>query len=94
MDRLCISGGHPLVGEIPISGAKNAALPLMAAGLLSDDGLTLANVPNLADIASMADLLNELGAELTIKRDENNQGQTVRIHAQEITNIEAPYDIV
>jgi len=94
MDRLRISGGHPLVGEIPISGAKNAALPLMAAGLLSDDGLTLANVPNLADIASMADLLNELGAELTIKRDENNQGQTVRIHAQEITNIEAPYDIV
>ena len=94
MDRLRISGGHSLVGEIPISGAKNAALPLMAAGLLSDDGLTLANVPNLADIASMADLLNELGAELTIKRDENNQGQTVRIHAQEITNIEAPYDIV
>ena len=94
MDRLRISGGHSLVGEIPISGAKNAALPLMAAGLLSEDGLTLANVPSLADIASMADLLNELGAELTIKRDENNQGQTVRIHAQEITNIEAPYDIV
>ena len=94
MDRLRISGGHSLVGEIPISGAKNAALPLMAAGLLSEDGLTLANVPSLADIASMADLLNELGAELTIKRDENNKGQTVRIHAQEINNIEAPYDIV
>ena len=62
MDRLRIRGGAPLHGEIKISGAKNAALPLMAAGLLSSEGLTLENLPDLADIASMAELLQGLGA--------------------------------
>ena len=57
MDRIRIRGGRPLEGRIPISGAKNAALPLMAAGLLSDGPLRLLNAPDLADIATMGGLL-------------------------------------
>ena len=63
MDRIRIEGGARLKGEIAISGAKNAALPLMAACLLTDHTLTLTNVPWLADIAFMADLLRGLDAE-------------------------------
>ena len=79
MDRLRIRGGRPLYGEIPISGAKNAALPLMAAGLLSPDGLTLANVPKLADIESMSALLAELGA--TVETREGDIGRELTIRA-------------
>ena len=57
MEMIRIQGGRPLKGRIPVSGAKNAALPLMAAALLSDKPLTLSNVPHLADISSMAMLL-------------------------------------
>ena len=69
MDRILVRGGRPLSGTIPISGAKNAALPLMAAGLLSDGPLVLTNAPDLADIATMAALLlsgsNEVDASST-----------------------------
>ena len=94
MDRLRIEGGAPLVGEIPISGAKNAALPLMAAGLLSAEGLTLENVPGLADIASMSALLRELGADVETTPGENGAGGRMHIRAERLTGIEAPYDIV
>ena len=57
MDKIRIVGGRPLRGAIPISGAKNAALPLMAASLLTEERLTLANLPDLADIATMSSLL-------------------------------------
>ena len=60
MDRIRIRGGRRLSGEIPISGAKNAALKLMAASLLTAEPLTLANVPRLADVRAMAELLQEL----------------------------------
>ena len=60
MDSIWIKGGKTLKGEIPISGAKNAALPLMAACLLSEQPLTLTNVPNLADVVYMADVLRQL----------------------------------
>jgi len=63
MDQIRIHGGVSLNGHIDISGAKNAALPLMAAALLSDEPLTLTNLPRLADIASMADLLEGLGVD-------------------------------
>ena len=56
MDRILIRGGRVLSGSIPVSGAKNAALPLMAAGLLADGPLTLTNAPDLADVATMAGL--------------------------------------
>ncbi len=62
MYKIVIRGGVRLKGEIPISGAKNAALPLMAACLLTDAPLTLTNVPKLADVAFMADLLRHFGA--------------------------------
>ncbi len=61
MDQIRIRGGQPLSGEIAIGGAKNAALPLMAAGLLTDERLVLTNVPQLADIATMAALIAQHG---------------------------------
>ena len=64
MDRIRIKGGARLKGEIAISGAKNAALPLMAACLLSDETLVLENMPRLADVAFMADMLRHLGVEM------------------------------
>ncbi|MCA3413558.1 MAG: UDP-N-acetylglucosamine 1-carboxyvinyltransferase [Roseomonas sp.] len=89
MDRILIRGGRVLSGSIPISGAKNAALPLMAAGLLSDGPLTLTNAPDLADIATMAGLLGHHG--LTVSRDTNARSITISGAA---TDLEAPYDLV
>src|SRR6202008_557766 len=66
MDKIRIVGGAPLVGAIPISGAKNAALPLMAASLLTDETLTLSNLPYLADIVTMANLLGQHGVALSM----------------------------
>jgi UDP-N-acetylglucosamine 1-carboxyvinyltransferase len=90
MDRIRIRGGRPLSGEIVIGGAKNASLPLMAAGLLTDDRLTLTNVPLLADIATMAALLAQHG--VAVDRP-TNDGRTLAIGGP-ITNCVAPYDIV
>jgi UDP-N-acetylglucosamine 1-carboxyvinyltransferase len=88
MDRIRIVGGRPLKGRIPISGAKNAALPLMAACLLSDKPLTLTNLPALADIKTLTQLLEQHGVKVT-------QGDhTITMHAAEIPNTVAPYDIV
>ena len=67
MDRIRIVGGQRLKGSIPISGAKNAALPLMAAALLTDETLTLANLPHLVDITTMANLLAQRGLSLGMK---------------------------
>jgi UDP-N-acetylglucosamine 1-carboxyvinyltransferase len=78
-----------LSGSIPISGAKNAALPLMAAGLLSDGPLTLTNAPDLADVATMAGLLGHHG--LTVSRDTNARSISISGSA---TDLEAPYDLV
>ncbi|MCA3288107.1 MAG: UDP-N-acetylglucosamine 1-carboxyvinyltransferase [Roseomonas sp.] len=89
MDRILIRGGRVLSGSIPISGAKNAALPLMAAGLLSDGPLTLTNAPDLADVATMAGLLGHHG--LTVSRDTNARSITITGTA---TDLEAPYDLV
>ncbi|WP_333671405.1 UDP-N-acetylglucosamine 1-carboxyvinyltransferase [Elioraea tepidiphila] len=90
MDRIRIRGGTPLSGTIPIGGAKNAALPLMAAGLLTDQRLTLTNVPRLADIDTMSLLLAQHG--VAVERVDND-GRTLSIGGA-ITNTEAPYDIV
>ncbi len=87
MDRILIRGGRPLEGRLAIGGAKNAALPLMAAGLLTEAPLTLENVPQLADIDTMASLLAEAG--LTLERG----GRRFAIGGR-ITSTEAPYDIV
>mgnify|MGYP002630861464 CR=1 FL=1 len=95
MDQIRINGGIPLNGEIRISGAKNAALPLMAACLLTDETLTLSNLPDLADIASMANLLEELGVSVTPNGDANgNGGRVFDLCAANISNTTAPYDVV
>ena len=88
MDKIRIRGGRPLKGNLPISGAKNAALPLMVAAMLSDRPLHLSNVPNLADIATMAALLAQHG--IAIDRDGNDMVLT----GAEIASTTAPYDIV
>lgn len=90
MDAIRIHGGISLNGEIAISGAKNAALPLMAACLLSDEPLVLSNVPALADIQTMARLLEQHGASIEPADD----GHTVTLHTNTITSTEAPYDLV
>ena len=89
MDRILIRGGRVLSGNIPVSGAKNAALPLMAAGLLADGPLTLTNAPDLADVATMAGLLAHHG--LAVERDKTARSITISGAA---TDLEAPYDLV
>jgi len=88
MDKLVIEGGYRLVGEIPVSGAKNAALPLFAASLLVEDWITLKNVPALADIRTISRLLRQMGV-----KTEGESG-TVRLNAAGVASQEAPYDLV
>jgi UDP-N-acetylglucosamine 1-carboxyvinyltransferase len=88
MDRIRIVGGRPLKGTIPISGAKNAALPLMAASLLTDKPLTLTNLPALADIKTLTQLLEQHGVKVT------TGDHSITMTAAEIPNTVAPYDIV
>jgi UDP-N-acetylglucosamine 1-carboxyvinyltransferase len=89
MDRIRIRGGVPLNGTVPISGAKNATLPLMAAALLADGPLVLTNAPDLADIATMRALLIQHGLEVV----HDVQARTLTMSGA-ATNLEAPYDIV
>lgn len=86
--RLVIEGGIPLRGEVRVSAAKNAALPLLAASLLSADPVVLENVPRLADIATIRTLLERLGTEI-----EDRDGHTV-VRTPALQSIEAPYDLV
>lgn len=92
MDKILIRGGAPLEGIIKISGAKNAALPLMAACLLTDKPLELKNVPDLSDITSMIELLSQLGVEITIEN--NSKHQKMSFCAQNIRSTTAPYEVV
>lgn len=94
MDAIAIEGGIPLVGKIEISGAKNSALPLMTACLLTDKGLTLTNLPNLADITTMASLLVNHGVKLTVDTAKRSAGRVIKLDASQIKNLVAPYDIV
>jgi UDP-N-acetylglucosamine 1-carboxyvinyltransferase len=98
MDRIRIVGGGKLNGTIPISGAKNAALPLMIAGLLSEETLILDNVPRLADVAQLQRILGNHGVDIMSagKRpgDHEYQGQTLHISAADIIDTTAPYELV
>jgi UDP-N-acetylglucosamine 1-carboxyvinyltransferase len=98
MDRIRIEGGRRLTGSIPISGAKNAALPLMIASLLTDRKLTLENVPELADVALLKRILANHGVDYTVsgKRatDRPNAGGTLTLSAEQIVDTTAPYDLV
>ena len=89
MDALSIHGGHPLRGEVRISGAKNAALPILTASLLSAEPLRLGNVPHLKDVSTMLALLGHMGVSVTL--DDQNQ---VTLDGAQIPNREAPYEMV
>ncbi|MBV7484964.1 UDP-N-acetylglucosamine 1-carboxyvinyltransferase [Bordetella sp. BOR01] len=89
MDKLRITGGAPLRGEVAISGAKNSALPILCAGLLSADPVVLANVPDLNDTATMLRLLARMG----VKAERGADG-IVTLQADQVDNLEAPYDLV
>ena len=94
MDKIRITGGVPLDGVIAIGGAKNSALPLMAASLLTADTLTLENVPDLADIATMANLLVQHGTGVAMAADSGTSGRKLDLSAAHITSTTAPYDLV
>ena len=98
MDRIQIRGGARLNGVIPISGAKNAALPLMIASLMTDQALTLENLPRLADVSQMARILGNHGVDYSIdgKRvgEEAASGQTAHLRARTIVDTTAPYELV
>ncbi|MDP1602425.1 MAG: UDP-N-acetylglucosamine 1-carboxyvinyltransferase [Legionella sp.] len=89
MDKLVINGNKPLNGEVVISGAKNSALPIMAATLLATDNVTIANVPHLKDVTTMMELLGQLGAQLIVDEKVNVQVDTT--HVNEFV---APYELV
>ena len=88
MDKLAIIGGRALYGTLPISGAKNSALKVMAAALLTDEELTLTNVPRLADVEMLLRLLAQHGADSAFDNG------TLRLRAKDIASTEAPYDLV
>src|ERR1700748_2655138 len=94
MDRIRIRGGYPLKGEIPISGAKNAALKLMAASLLTPEPLILANVPRLADVRAMAELVISFGVTIQVSMSPGFEGDRMTLQAREITSVFASYDMV
>ena len=88
MQQLRINGGNRLVGEVRASGAKNAALPILAAALLTADDLVLHNVPDLADVRTMLKLLEGMGVKVT------RSGTDVTLNAGNVTSTKAPYELV
>ena len=88
MDKIVIEGGHSLKGQVRISGAKNAALPILVSSLLTEGWNTFTNVPDLKDIQSTTHLLSKLGARIETGKN------TIRIDAGGLCNHEAPYDLV
>ncbi len=88
MDKLIIDGGVPLYGTVAISGAKNAALPLLAATLLAPGDHVLHNVPDLRDTRTMLKLLEILGVRW------QRHGKTIHLNSDQLTGVEAPYDLV
>src|SRR3546814_4135712 len=95
MDRIHIRGGKALNGRLPISGAKNAALTLLPCALLTDEPVTLRNLPRLADVDSFGHLLNQLGVSTMVEgaRPEDF-GRVMTMRAGRVTSTVAPYDIV
>ncbi|MFO7581530.1 UDP-N-acetylglucosamine 1-carboxyvinyltransferase [Guyparkeria sp.] len=89
MNKLLIRGGVPIDGEVRISGAKNAVLPMMAASLLADSPVTIENVPHLQDVTTTMELLGRMGATLTV-----GDQMSVEIDATTVDTLEAPYDLV
>jgi UDP-N-acetylglucosamine 1-carboxyvinyltransferase len=89
MDKLVITGGIPLTGDIRVSGSKNAALPMLAATLLASKPITLSNVPHLKDVTTILNLLGEMGSSLTV-----GEASTITLDNSAISSFFAPYDLV
>ena len=89
MDKLLIRGGNPLTGTITISGSKNSALPILAASILSEASLRIANVPHLNDVTTMIELLGTIGLDVTVE-----ENMTLDVSTRGILNLRAPYDLV
>lgn len=94
MDRFIIKGGVPLKGEVTISGAKNAALPILAATLLASDNVTLRNVPRLKDVATMIDLIRELDSQVVVDEVSNTIQVLANNHHEHPGRLVAPYKLV
>jgi UDP-N-acetylglucosamine 1-carboxyvinyltransferase len=98
MDRIRLIGGNELNGEIPISGAKNAALPLIIASLLTDEPLVLQNVPRLADVKQLERILENHGVDIAVhgrrRGEDEGVGQRMTFHAADIVDTTAPYELV
>ena len=95
MDKIIIRGGNRLEGRIPISGAKNAALTLLPCALLTDEPLTLSNLPRLADVDGFGHLLNQLGVSTMVEGSRPEEfGRVMTLHAANISSTTAPYDMV
>ncbi|MBM3364983.1 MAG: UDP-N-acetylglucosamine 1-carboxyvinyltransferase [Betaproteobacteria bacterium] len=88
MDKLLIRGGRRLAGEIEIAGAKNAALPILCAGLLTADTIALSNVPKLQDVATIQKLLRQMGLSI------EDKAGALALHGRDVTKLEAPYEMV
>jgi len=89
MDKLIIKGGGPLSGELRISGAKNAALPILAGALLSEHPVVIGNMPHLHDITTTMSLLGQMGVQLSV-----DEKMRIEVDSSTITNYNAPYDLV
>ncbi|MGB1800527.1 MAG: UDP-N-acetylglucosamine 1-carboxyvinyltransferase, partial [Gammaproteobacteria bacterium] len=89
MDKLIIQGGTPLTGDIYISGAKNAALPILASALLTDETMTIGNVPHLHDITTTIELLGLMGSQITV-----DEKMRVELDNSNVNNFFAPYELV
>jgi len=98
MDRIRIGGGRRLAGTIQVSGAKNAALPLMIASLLTDETLTLANVPHLVDVQRLTRILANHGTDVMLQGKRNAaaaaHGDTLHLTTRDVADTTAPYDLV
>jgi len=89
VDKLAIIGGSRLDGAVRISGAKNAALPILAGALLTDEPVIIGNVPHLKDVTTMIELLGRMGVESTI-----HDGMRLEVNAGQVNECYAPYDLV
>src|SRR5512134_1587865 len=89
MEKLAITGGRRLEGEIRISGAKNATLPILAASLLTDEPVTIGNIPHLRDVTTTIELLGRMGVEVTL-----HDGLRIEVNPATIREYHAPYDLV
>ncbi len=94
MDRFKITGGLPLQGDVQVSGAKNAALPILCASLLTKEPLRLTNVPQLRDVSTMKKLLAQMGTQITLTAEQGDGQESLSLVSDAMTHLQAPYELV